>query len=268
MIAPSEEDALFRNTAARSTFSSLSEARSSLQKLAAAGIAATALWFVSASPCLCQSPRSDVQHAPAIKTVALLPLRVPRVFVDSVWIRQIFEGLIVAGLQQAGLTVVPPSETEGVWRHRVDSVGGYYDAYTGRLVEAKYGAVIDGTMYDLRGLFPVDALVFARVAIVEAKMWRGSATWDGTQQRVAGDASGRVPALSLLVAVFDSGGATAFRGRGGIEVMMAHGSLWHAGQVHELDASRMFKDDGRNHKAVVLALDSLPIILAQHAAPR
>jgi len=197
---------------------------------------------------------------PPVKVVALSPLELPYGFPDSAQAQAqaLFERLLTLKLQGVGLTVVASSEAGAVWKRLVDSVGGYYDSFTGERVPALYEAVRAGAMREMRAKHGADAWLRPRLEVVDAPIYRGKAQWDGIEDRYnSSGGGGLVPALSLDLTVEDTAGAVLHRGRGGIGVLgKFRGGFWAGtGKVRPVSPEKMLADVKRPTTAVALALD-------------
>ncbi|HET7791574.1 MAG TPA: hypothetical protein VFK78_12340 [Gemmatimonadales bacterium] len=201
-----------------------------------------------------------------LRTVALAPVAIPEEIPDSARAQDAFERLLTDALQRAGVTVVPAHEAGVIWKRLVDSVGGFFSAFTGTLDDVKYNAVQNGTLRELRARFGADALIRPRIWIAMIPWRNGNAKWDGTSEGIGGGGSGTLPALTLYVAMYDVDGHEIYSGQGGIQVMMKT-SLLHRDELHDLDPNKLLTDEGRNRKAVQLALDSLAAVVARSRAP-
>jgi hypothetical protein len=209
---------------------------------------------------------SATQRGVALNTVALAPVAIPEELPDSSRAQAAFEVLLTNELRGLGVAVVPAREAGATWQRLLDSVGGFYSAYTGELDTVKYHAVRDGTLRELRARFGADALLRSRIAVVTVNWKSGNAKWDGTSEGVGGGASGTLPALTLYVELNDANGNVVYGGRGGIQVMMKT-SLLHRDRLHDLDPAKLLTDEGRNRKAVGLALDSLGPVVTRSRSP-
>lgn len=178
--------------------------------------------------------------------------------------RAIFEPALEARLREAGYAVVPARVADSVWIAHRDSAGGFYDPFTGRIVEAKFDAVWQGTRRDLAARFGADAWLQARLATVSPGFSGDRAEWHGTSEETGGRGGlagflvgrsvGTLSALSLLVSLEDArGGETLYRRFGGIQLT----SRITDGRLAEIPADRLLLDEARNAAAVRGALDSL-----------
>lgn len=210
-----------------------------------------------------------------VKTVALAPVMLPRELRDGSVeaARQRFDSLLAAALTAAGFAVVPPLQSDAVWTRLRDSVGGFYDTYTGRIVPAKFEAIYVATRRELAARYGAEAWLHASIEIVSLPFGGGTAEWHGTSEPsggrgglgglLLGRSVGRIPALSLVVAVEDTGGTTLYQRAGGIQLL---GKI-AGGDLHRVPAESLFADTARTRGAVRLALDSLPAVLRRPRPP-
>jgi len=185
----------------------------------------------------------------SITTVALSPVEVPEGLDNPEPVRAWFDSAITSELVRAGVTVVPSREAGAIWRRLVDSVHGFYSAFTGERVSEKYDAVVMGTLRELRVRFHADAWLRPSVAVVAVDFEGGKARWDGASEGVGGGTSGTVPALSLVITVSDTAGRDLYAGRGGIQVLRKG--------FKDVPRDKLFSDSKRNLQALHLAIDSL-----------
>jgi hypothetical protein len=185
--------------------------------------------------------------------IALRPIELPFEPDEAAAPRALLERELTARLAAAGLTVLAPADVGQVWERRLREAGGFYDPLTGDTLQAKYLAVRDGAFRELRERFGATAWLHARVEVVNASWRGGKAQWDGASEGVAPVGEGRVPALTLAIAVEDSSGALRAAGRGGLQVL----AKVKGGRYERVPVDRLFADAKRVAKAVDLALAPL-----------
>lgn len=203
--------------------------------------------------------------------IALWPVVIERDLGPMPRAHAIFDSLIAQRVQAMGFEVVPTTEQQTIWNRLRDSIGGFYDTYTGRVIPEKLQVVIAGTRRELATRFGAAAILQSSVVSVNIPFGGGEAHWHGTSQKSGGRGGlagvlfgrsvGRVVALSLVVFVHDSAGKPLYDGVGGIE-LLGH----FQGGVHRVPAESLFTDSLRTRAAVGLALASLPRVL-RAAAP-
>lgn len=185
--------------------------------------------------------------------IALQPLDLPLEPGEAGVARAMLEREISARLAAAGYTVVDPADVGEAWERRLRDAGGFFDPLTGDTLLAKYRAVREGTMRELRDRFGATAWLRGRVETVLAPWRGGKAQWDGASESVAPVGEGRVPALSLAIAVEDSVGEIRAAGRGGLQVL----AKVRGGHYERVPAEKLFQDARRVARAVDLALGPL-----------
>lgn len=175
----------------------------------------------------------------------------------------LFDSLIVTQLKAAGLTIVGPESTQALWLKVRDSIGGYYDPYTGRFIQEKYQTVWNATLTALRQTYHIDAWIRPGVHQAQAHFYGSKVKWDGVEEESGGSGGvvgfifgtnyGTLPALSLQVLVVDTAGKFLYGAAGGIQL---------ASNVHgDLPPDSLLQDSARIRRAVHLAVDSLPAAL-------
>jgi len=209
-------------------------------------------------------PREEFRSS--IKIIALrsptLPDGVSRP--DEVWAG--FEPLITAELTRAGIGVVPAKEFDQLWKEGADSIGGLYDATTGKLDPAKQARLAElraSVGRALKEKFNADAVLFPQFRIVKAEFRGGRATWDGVKQTMTkgfwgamagGNTYGTIPAVSLIAFIDNDDGKDLFVNSGGLQVAVKLGG---GGKFEELPVDSLFADPERNATAVSEALKGL-----------
>src|SRR6266516_3311162 len=93
-----------------------------------------------------------------------------------------FDSLITAELRSAGFAVVPPNESEAIWKRVTDSIGGLFNSATGERDTVKLNAARALTMRELHARFQADAWLHPHIVSASAKFYRGNAQWDGAKQ--------------------------------------------------------------------------------------
>src|SRR4051812_43118273 len=77
---------------------------------------------------------------PALKTIAVAPVRLPSDLEDPEPVRALFTSAIVARLKNAGITVVPGADAGPIIEGKAKEAGGIFDPTTGKMDEAKVKA--------------------------------------------------------------------------------------------------------------------------------
>jgi hypothetical protein len=224
-------------------------------------------WLLALAAALALAPPQGM------KTIAVSSVDLPRDFVNLPSPRARFDSLIVSVLRSEGFTVVPSAVSDSIWVHLRDSLGGYFDTYTGKLLEAKWNVVHLGTLRALKARYGAEAWLHPDIAYVGAPFKGGKVKWHGVEQTsgapggvggfLFGTKTGSVPALSFFATVEDTAGKELYSGAGGIELA----ARIVGDRFVDVPRLSLLGDGGRNVTAVHLALDSLPARLGVRAGP-
>jgi hypothetical protein len=217
---------------------------------------------------LCLAGWTGLARAQGVKTIATTTIALPQEYHDLARVRTRFDSLIAERLRTAGFTVVPPQVSESIWHHVRDSVGGFFDTYTGKRIDAKFAAVRTATLTALRTTYQVDAWLHPVIRVVGARFSGGKVKWNGVEETsgapgglggfLFGSKTGSIPALSLFVFVEDMDGKDLYEGVGGIRLT----DRIEGDRFVPVPRDSLFDDGARNAAALHLALDSLPPRLA------
>lgn len=212
-----------------------------------------------------------------VKTIAIAPLTTPADLANPEPVAQKFEPLIATMLRNAGYHVVPSKEYATLFEQATGKQGGYFDAYSGKLDDAKHDAALKATREGLAKKFDVDAVLYPGIELVAAPWHDQWATWDGvteTMQSFTGlvgkgvmkfvtepasyllegpHEAGTVQAYSLTVSIEDMAGNRMYANRGGIQVL----SKISGSTFIPVPREELFNDDARNAKSVGIALESV-----------
>lgn len=171
---------------------------------------------------------------------------------------------IEAWLAARGYRVIPAAVTDSVWNRLRDSLGGFYDPFTGRVVSEKFNAVYEGTRRALREDLGADAWMHPAIESVSPNFSGGEARWHGTSEETGGRGgfagfligrtTGTLNAISLAIRIEDARDGAMLYGRyGGIQLT----SKLVSGDLLAIDPDSLLRDATRNRAAVTMALDSL-----------
>jgi len=201
----------------------------------------------------------------SVKTVALYPVTAPSDLGSVDPNRGKFDSLITAELRSAGFAVVPPNESEAIWKRVTDSIGGLFNSATGERDTVKLNAARALTMRELHARFQADAWLHPHIVYASAKFDRGNAQWDGAKQTYQSfgkkmltamfghETYGKTSALSLRVAVEDMHGKDLYINQGGLQLyLVPSGQDWV-----KIPPGELYGDPARNATAVRLALAPL-----------
>ena len=152
-------------------------------------------------------------------------------------------------------------------------MGGYYDTYTGKRVDARYEAVRTATMTELKTRYQADVWLHPVIRVVGARFTGGKVKWHGVEEQsgaagglggfLFGSKTGAVPALSLFVFVEDMAGKGLYTGVGGLRLI----DRIQGDRFVPVPRDSLFNDGARNATAIHLALDSLPLQLVGKQGP-
>lgn len=197
--------------------------------------------------------RSHAVDALGVRVIALLPTSIPSDAPNSIVGRRILDSLIQAVLTRSGFEVAPPSVVEPVWRRLADSVRGFYDPATGKLIAEKWAAVSGAAARELGAW----GILHAKVGVIPVSYGGGTPIeYDGVREGIGPTkGEGVVHALTLSVIVFDSSGVPVQCGRGGIQ-LLAKGSVWD-GIVRPVKPEKVFTDLNRDLFAIARGLGGL-----------
>lgn len=174
-----------------------------------------------------------------------------------------FESLITAGLTSAGIGVIPAKEFDQLWKQGAESIGGLYDATTGKVDPQKLKELRGSVGRALKERFNADAVLLPQFTVVKASFNGGRASWDGVKQTMTkgfmgalagGNTYGTIPAMSLVVFIDNDDGKDLFVNSGGLQVTV---KLAGNGKFEDLPIDSLFADPERNSMAVSEALKGL-----------
>lgn len=203
------------------------------------------------------------QFRSSIKTLALRHAQLPDGLSQPDEVEATFESLITAELKRAGFEVVPAKEFDQLWKQGADSLGGLYDATTGKSDKAKLKELRASVGRELKERFNADAVLLPQFQLVRASFNGGKAVWDGVEQRMTkgfwgalagGNTYGSIPAISLIVFIDDDDGKDLFVNSGGLQVTV---KLNGASKFVDIPRDSLFTDAERNAAAVREALKGL-----------
>ncbi len=151
----------------------------------------------------------------SVKTIAIAPVIAPSDLGSVDPSRGKFDSLIAGQLRSAGFAVVPPEESEAIWKRATDSLGGLFNAATGERDTVKLNTARAVAMRELQTRFQADAWLHPHIVFASAKFDQGNAAWDGARQSYqsfgkkfltalfGGGTYGKTAALSLSVDLED-----------------------------------------------------------------
>jgi hypothetical protein len=201
----------------------------------------------------------------SVKTIALAPLTAPSELGSVDPKRGGFDALIAQQLRGAGFVVVPPEQSVAIWKRITDSLGGIFDATTGRRDTVKLNTARALTMAELQSRLQADAWLHSSIVVASAKFDQGNAEWDGVKQSYqsfgkkfltalfGGGTYGKTAALSVFVELENTRGKDLYVNQGGLQLyMVPSGHDWV-----QIPPSELYANQERNATAVRLALGPL-----------
>ena len=201
----------------------------------------------------------------SVKTIAIAPVIAPSDLGSVDPSRGKFDSLIAGQLRSAGFAVVPPEESEAIWKRATDSLGGLFNAATGERDTVKLNTARAVAMRELQTRFQADAWLHPHILFASAKFDQGNAAWDGARQSYqsfgkkfltalfGGGTYGKTAALSLWVDLEDMHGKDLYTDQGGLQLyMVPSGHDWV-----KIPPGELYADSARNANAVRLALAPL-----------
>jgi hypothetical protein len=229
-------------------------------------LAGAFFWGVAA--CAVQGPftvsRSEIYKR--IKTVALVPLVLPKPLRIDRAVTGRVEQKIEVSLREAGFQVIPAVEFETIWQRQSEKVGALFDPKTGLRDEPRFDSVRRESRREVKERFGADALLLCSVEVVTVQFMNTLAAWDGVSDVVVPSrteralqafsgfhSSGTVPGLSLCLDLQHVDGGSLYRGRGGVQLL----SKLTGGRFVTVPDRDLLADDERISGAVEAALKAL-----------
>jgi hypothetical protein len=208
-------------------------------------------------------------HA-AIKTVGMMPIRVPGYLPDADGLARRYEAEVQARIEAAGFEVVSPDVMREIHARLARSMGGLYDPMTGEPIEEKIEAHARFARTEYLAANKVDGFLKAAVVQRTARSVGTTASWDGIEERVTGQSAfksvmtlaastfgdGTVSALSFVLVLEDRDGKALYSGIGGLQ-LMAYIRMGRVPKHVDVDPEFLLKDPARDARAFAVVLDPL-----------
>lgn len=168
-----------------------------------------------------------------IKRVGVLPVVLPDAYRDHHDAEVALRDAVIKYLQAAKFEVIGPATYQESLVRLNQQRGGMYDESTGELKREVAGAVQGGARREFASREQLDGFVYVRVIQTTSDCDEYYASWNGVSERSdgklpptsgfvdgisVGQSKGRLPALSLLVVIFDKQEQVVFERRGGIQL--------------------------------------------------
>ena len=199
------------------------------------------------------------------RRLALIPLGIgPLAQREAVIAR--YAELLRSRLSAVGFEVVTGDDYTSDWENITRDAGGFYDAVTGELDQARFDAARRTALAALAKRHDIHGAVFPIVVSRDASVVSGVAKWDGVEQlvadsdskfgayfTVAGYLTAEFPALSLQLRIVDAGNETLYESYGGIQPL----SQFEKGRIVYVPESRLFGNPARDVTAVDLVTAEL-----------
>lgn len=199
------------------------------------------------------------------KTIALIPVDLPKGLADPESVRGKFEALLEEKLHEGGFLTVPSKEYAEIWKRMTEQIGGYFDPVSGKRDESKFKTVWEHTYRELNTKFNINALLQPNIQVFKIN-WSGTTVrWHGTSESIISTGQflldsvvgisryGTVPALSLTVCIQDIHGVTEYLNSGGIQLL----SKLSGAKFEQVPQHELFANEERNRDAVKIALEPL-----------
>lgn len=227
---------------------------------ARAGIACLVLAIAVALPALAadeDSPftSSKRDFSRQYKVIALAPVDANDYLQMPDAVARQLEADVTRHLQRNGFTVIPSSVLAGIRETMEAQVGGVMDPETGQTDMARWRAVREHSLRELRRQHTFDAIGIIRVDVNRVPMESDEVEWDGVKQRI--DREGRrkkytatIAVSSVSFAVFDHADRPQYVNYGGLEPLMRRVE----DQLEPKDPSQFFLDEKRIREAVEVAM--------------
>ena len=211
---------------------------------------------------------------PAKTPVAVFPVRVDYEVERRDEAGAVFDSLLAAELRARGIEFLDAAATERVRESAVDSVGGFYDPYTGRPIDSLQVRTADLTQTLLIREHGVRRVVIPRLVVHGVRFSGREAKWYGAVEPTGGRGGlegflfgkhyGDIHAITFLVQVYDSAGHRLSSGAGGVQLFERIGGV-PGGQGSRVPRDSLFLDQARNGAAVRRAVDSVEAALRVEA---
>jgi len=208
-------------------------------------------------------------HA-ALKTVGVLPMRVPSLIPNGEGVARRFEAAIEERLRAAGFQVVGAQAMRDIHARLGAELGGIYDPMTGATTREK----VDEREQLVRAKYleshPVDGFVRLAVAERSANSYSMTAEWDGVKENVTGQSTmksilnmsagqlgnGVVPALSFVMVLEDLERKEIYSGIGGLQLLSYVRMGW-VPKFYGVDPAYLLTDTARDVRAMQVVFERL-----------
>ena len=208
-------------------------------------------------------------HA-ALKSVGVLPMRVPSLIPDGESVARRFEVAIEERLRAAGFQVVGAQAMRDVHARLGAELGGIYDPMTGVTTREKIDERERLSRAKYLESHPVDGFVRLAVAERSANSYSMTAEWDGVKENVTGQSTmksilnmsagslgdGVVPALSFVMVLEDLERREIYSGIGGLQLLSYVRMGW-VPKFYDVDPAYLLTDTARDARAMQVVFERL-----------
>jgi hypothetical protein len=208
-------------------------------------------------------------HA-ALKSVGVLPMRVPSLIPNGEDVARRFEAGILERLRAAGFQVVGAQAMRDIHARLGAELGGIYDPMTGATTRQKVDERDQLARARYLEAHPVAGFVRLAVAQRSANSYSMTAEWDGVKENVTGQSSmksflnmsagqlghGVVPALSLVLVLEDLEGKEIYSDIGGLQLLSYVRMGW-VPKFYDVDPAYLLTDTARDARAMQVVFERL-----------
>lgn len=192
------------------------------------------------------------------KVIALAPVDANEYLQMPDAVARALETEVTRHLERSGFTVIPSSVLAGIRETMEAQVGGVKDPETGATDIAKWRAVREHSIREMRLQHKFDALGMIRVDVNRVPMESDEVEWDGVKQRIEREGrrqkyTATIAVSSVSFAVFDHADRPQYVNYGGLEPLMHRVE----DQLEPLDPSAFFRDDKRIRNAAEVAMNPI-----------
>jgi hypothetical protein len=205
--------------------------------------------------------------------LAQAPVRISFRLPQSEAVRSTYDSLLGARLREQGFDVVPPVVYDSLWLYFRDSVGGFYDPFTGRVIDSLFQAVDGRTRDSLRMGYGAQAVAYSALSVLNLPFSGGKVEWFGAVEESGGRGGlegfffgrshGTIPGITLVVRVQDLEGRRLARRLGGVQLL----EHIEGGKFVAVPREQLFTSVDLAVRAVRHATDSLPELVRQGLGP-
>lgn len=221
---------------------------------------------------ICLALSGSGLSAQAVRLVQT-PVRVAFPLSQAAPVRSMFDSLLGARLSEQGFQVVPAPVYDSIWLRFRDSVGGFYDPFTGRVVDSLFLVVWRRTSETLAAGYGAQAIAYATLQVLQLPFGGGKVEWFGAAEEsggrggvaglVLGRTRGTLPGITLVVTVENLEGQRLARRLGGVQLL----ERIEGGKFVEVPREKLFSDPVLMTRAVRHATDSLPELVQKGLYP-